>query len=62
MKLIEGDKFTKQPVWKGKHLFMLGREHIHALNLESGFITYWSYQGENTAETAGRKAHTSLNN
>ena len=56
LKLKDGDKFTKQPVWIGKHLFMLGRDHIHSLNLESGFVNSWTYLGENAAERAGLEA------
>ena len=36
--LVAGDKFTKQPVWYGEYMFMLGRQHIHIMNVNTGRI------------------------
>lgn len=30
-----GDKFTKKPIQRGKHLILLGRMHLHLFNLET---------------------------
>ena len=54
--LCIGDKFTKQPLWYGKHLIMLGREHIHTLNLETGVTNARINRGENKAEFTGKIA------
>ena len=60
LKLDVGDKFTKQPLWYGKHLIMLGREHIHTLNLETGFTYSLPNRGENRAEAEGKIASVSI--
>lgn len=56
LKLREGDKFTKQPVWYGKHLIMLGRRHLHVFNLTNGHQCVMVNHGEDQAESVGKKA------
>ena len=48
-----GDKFTKRPLQYGKHLVLLGRLHIHVMDLETLETRVLISVGEDQAEKVG---------
>lgn len=48
-----GDKFTKRPLQHGKHLVLLGRLHIHVMDLETLETRVLISVGEDAAEKVG---------
>lgn len=54
-RLVMGDKFTKQPVWYGHRLILLGRSHLQCWNIKTGRFTCIHNHGEDFAESHGKK-------
>lgn len=48
-----GDKFTKKPIQIGKYLVMLGRIHVHLMDLETRETKVLISIGEDQAEKVG---------
>lgn len=52
-----GDKFTKRPLQYGKYLVLLGRLHIHVMDLETLETRVLISVGEDQAEKVGDMLH-----